>query len=384
MKDKTKYVKHDSFIDLSINIKQNEKLFFNNLKEICYDKNNLIDLNDYQIDIFKRARKDLFELIEPSKDTFAIKENVIKEINTLENKDIPKYLFHRYRYEIFPKTKELDDYPPYIQIEPSSVCNYRCVFCYQTDLNFTKKSNGFMGKMSLEMFKGIVDQVQGNVEFISLASRGEPLLCPKIDEMLEYTVGKFLNLKINTNASLLSEKNSHVLLSSGIKTIVFSADAADEKLYSKYRVNGNLNKVLRNIEKFREIKEKHYSKKKIITRVSGVKVSEDQKMEDMEGLWGGLVDQVAFVDYIPWENVYDSPVSNINEPCSDLWRRMFIWFDGKINPCDVDYRSELSTGNFKNENINNLWNSINYNSLRENHLNKKRQTKGPCNKCVVV
>ena len=241
-----------------------------------------------------------------------------------------------------------------------------------------------MGKMTVELFKDIIDQVETNVEFISLASRGEPLLCPKIDQMLEYTTDKFLNLKINTNASLLTEKNCHALLNSGIKTVVFSADAADENLYSKYRVNGNLNKVLKNIETFKEIKERHYSDKKLITRVSGVKVSEDQKMEDMEKLWGGLVDQVAFVDYVPWENVYDAPLSEITQPCSDLWRRMFIWWDGKINPCDVDYRSQLSSGNINNNTIDKLWQSNEYNQIRSNHLDNKRKDSSPCNKCVVV
>ena len=63
-----------------------------------------------------------------------------------------------------------------------------------------------MGKMSLETYKATIDQCVGNVEFISLASRGEPLSNPLIDQMLEYSSGKFLNLKINTNASLLNEK----------------------------------------------------------------------------------------------------------------------------------------------------------------------------------
>ena len=76
-----------------------------------------------------------------------------------------------------------------------------------TDTSFNK-SSGHMGHMSLEMFKHIIDQAEGNIEFLSLASRGEPMINPQIDKMLEYTVDKFLNLKINTNASLLTEKNS--------------------------------------------------------------------------------------------------------------------------------------------------------------------------------
>ena len=51
---------------------------------------------------------------------------------------VPQYLYHRYRYEIFSQKKILDNYPPYLQIEPTSICNYRCVFCYQTDNVFNK------------------------------------------------------------------------------------------------------------------------------------------------------------------------------------------------------------------------------------------------------
>ena len=76
--------------------------------------------------------------------------------------------------------------------------------------------------------------------------------------MLAYTNDKFLNLKINTNASLLNENKIHAILSSGVKTLVFSADAADEKLYAKLRVNGDLKKVLKNIELFNKIKHNKY------------------------------------------------------------------------------------------------------------------------------
>ena len=137
----------------------------------------------------------------------------------------------------------IDDYPPFLQIEPTYICNYRCVFCYQTDNFFNKRSNGFMGHMTLDVFKKIIDQAEGHIEFISLASRGEPLLCPDIKKMLSYTKDKFLNLKINTNASLLDEKMSYAILESGVRTLVFSADAADGALYSKLRVNGKLEKT---------------------------------------------------------------------------------------------------------------------------------------------
>ena len=378
------YKKFNSFIGLRIKKKFDLNFFLDKLQSYLNDKKNLLNLNKDEIEILNYLKQDLFESGTKKRPKFKLTPNVVKEIESLNFADIPRYLVHRYRYEIYPQLKIFDDFPPYLQIEPTSICNYRCTFCYQTDNEFNKRSTGFMGHMKLETFKLLVDQAEGNIEFISLASRGEPLLCPDIKEMLAYTRDKFLNLKINTNASLLDEQISHSILTSGVKTLVFSADAADENLYSKLRVNGKLDKILANIKRFQEIRIKNYPKSKIITRVSGVKISNQQNLDDMEKFWGGFVDQVAFVDYVPWENVYQSKYSGTQTPCSDLWRRMFVWWDGKVNPCDVDYKSKLSLGDIKNNSISELWKSDIYNNLRKKHMSKLRNTVLPCNRCVVI
>jgi len=377
------YKKHNSFVNFSI--KEKDKKIKIKKKIISLIENSNLDnfsLNHKKI--LKKIKVDLLNEKNISDDkTFNLKDNVIDELLTFEEKDILKYLIHRYRYEIFPIKKIIDDYPPYLQIEPTSICNYRCVFCFMTDPSLTNKKNGHMGQMSLELFRKIIDAAENNVEFISLASRGEPMACKDISKMLEYTIGKFLNLKINTNASLLDEEKIHAILSGGVKTLVISADAADTEAYKRLRVNGNLEKVLKNLELFNNIKEKNYSASKIITRVSGVKVSNDQKFNDMQKVWGGLVDQVAFVNYNPWENSYDKESNNITQPCSDLWRRMFIWWDGKVNPCDTDYKSTLQIKKY-NGDLSETWLSENYQLIRNKHLNDKRQSLKPCRSCNVI
>jgi radical SAM protein with 4Fe4S-binding SPASM domain len=335
--------------------------------------------------IFNQVCKDLLDLDMPENPSrFSLSPNVVDEIATYLDSDLPRYLVHRYRYEVYPQLKILDEYPPYLQIEPSSVCNFRCVFCFETDPTFTDKSNGFMGQMTLDLFKYIIDQAEGNVEFLSLASRGEPMICKDIVPMLEYTQGKFLNLKLNTNASLLDEEKCHAILAGGVKTIVFSADAAEEPLYSKFRVNGKLSVILENIELFQKIRQTEYPNLPVITRVSGVKFSDEQDLDSMQKVWGGLVDQVAFVQYNPWENVYSQPTNGLDKACSDLWRRMFVWWDGKANPCDVDYKSTLSQGSIKQFDLSELWQSSRYKELRADHINSKRESRKPCSACTVV
>ena len=379
------YEKHDSFFTLKHKKNQKNSQIIDRIIRISKNTSIVENLSLAHQKLLTNVTRDLSNNGQStSKTKFNLKSNVIAEINTIVDSDLPRYLVHRYRYEIFPQTKIIDNFPPYLQIEPTSICNYRCVFCFETDKTFTDKKNGHMGQMTLDLFKKVIDQAESNIEFISLASRGEPLACPDIVKMLEYTTGKFLNLKLNTNASLLDDKKCHAILSGGVKTIVFSADAATEPLYSKLRVNGNLSKVLKNIENFKKIKETKYSNNPIISRVSGVKFNNEQNFKSMEKLWGDLVDQVAFVNYNPWENSYNKTPNEIIEPCSDLWRRMFVWWDGKINPCDVDYKSLLSVGNYPNKTLEQLWQSESYNTLRKKHLEKKRSSIKPCSSCVVI
>ena len=379
------YAKHNSFKNFKRKDSLNSNQAINKILQVNKNTKILSNLSINHQKILDRALSDLTEKKEKvEKIRFKLSENVLSEINTLSEDSLLKYIVHRYRYEMFPQIKETDDFPPYLQIEPSSICNFRCVFCFETDTSFTNKKNGFMGRMTYDLFKRIVDDAEERVEFISLASRGEPLACKDIEKMLNYTKDKFLNLKINTNASMLNEAKCHAILSGGVKTIVFSADAADEKLYAKLRVNGKLRQVLKNIEKFQNIREKQYSTNPIISRVSGVKFSDKQNFDDMISLWGGLVDQVAFVEYNPWENSYQKKPNDIKQPCSDLWRRMFIWWDGKTNPCDVDYKSNLSVGTFPKKKLSEIWKSEEYSKLRKAHVKNQRSKLTPCRSCTVV
>jgi sulfatase maturation enzyme AslB (radical SAM superfamily) len=343
-------------------------------------------LAPYQQSQVRAACEELLGL-SPTRDgvePFTLQSYVIEEINRLPDEELPRYLFYRYRYETFPQRRILDNFPPCLQVEPTSVCNYRCVFCYQIDGEFTKKSSGHMGMMSLDTFKRIVDEAAGRCEAITLASRGEPLICPKIGDMLEYASGKFLALKMNTNAWFLDEARCHEVLQADMNTLVFSADAASEPTYSRFRVGGGLDRVVKNVQRFREIRAKHYPKSRTITRVSGVQVPGTPHLDQMEKFWGNLVDQVAFVKYNPWENTYARPINSISTPCSDLWRRMFVWWNGLVNPCDVDYKSTMAVGKATGQSLSDLWRSDGYQQLRERHLQKQRSQCSPCNRCTVI
>ena len=64
--------------------------------------------------------------------------------------------------------------------------------------------------------------------------------------------------------------------------------------------------------------------------------------------------------------------------------RIFVWWDGIINPCDYDYKSLLSKFNYKEFTIKEAWNSEHYNELRNKHLKNERSKIYPCKGCTNI
>jgi wyosine [tRNA(Phe)-imidazoG37] synthetase (radical SAM superfamily) len=339
-----------------------------------YSKNEIIlkVLNSYK----KFAQNQKLEI-----DDYLLRDFEIKEFNQINDNEVFRYIIYRYKFVVYPKIYKVDDYPPCLQVEISSICNFRCVMCYQADKSFSNKSNGYMSMMTFENFKKVIDEAENNVEAITFASRGEPTLNRHFSEMISYSNDKFLALKLNTNASMLNEKLIHNILSTNFQSIVFSIDAADKETYEKIRVNGKFEKIISNLELFTKIRKKHYSKSKHIVKCSGVKINNNQKVEKLSNKLKQYCDVVALVQYTPWESSYENAENNIESPCQELWSRMFVWADSKVNPCDYDYKSYLSKWSINKKSISSIWNSNEYNTYRQLHLSKSRKNLEPCKRC---
>lgn len=294
-----------------------------------------------------------------------------------------EYIIYRYQFKIFPKQKKLLDFPLYLLIEPTSICNLRCTMCFQTDKSFRKKE--FMGMMSWELFTKLADQAKDNdCRAITLASRGEPTLHSDFGKMLHYlNDAGILDIKINTNATRLNEKIINDILSAGVSECVFSIDAADKETYEKIRVGANFEKVVANVRLFHKIREKNFPNSSTITRVSGVDVDEKQNKEEIIKFWSEIVDELTINTMNPRWDTYNNKIMDNKEPCTQLWRQMYIWYDGIANPCDFDYESYLKVGDANRQTIKEIWTGENYNQLRNDHLNKQRAKHLPCDRCPL-
>jgi len=367
----------------SISVDFNQKEITEKILKIISDANLIKKISKDELDIefidyLKKFKKVIFELNKHE-------EIYCKQILSNPLKII-KYLIFRFKFRQAGEKKILLDYPPYLLIEPVSACNLRCPFCFQTDETFTVKGN--MGVMKFDLFKKVVDEADElRVGAITLASRGEPTMNKKLDLMLEYLSKKenIFEIKLNTNATYLTEKLCHTILKTKINQVVISADHYIKEDYERLRLNAKFEEVLVNVDRLFKIRKDHYPNSITEIRISGVDNDKNLDRKKFKDFWIKRSDHVtASFPIDRWNTYKNEKNKDISDPCENLWDRMYVWYDGKVNPCDADYKSYLSFGNVNNDSIANVWKSNRIMDLRKQHIDNLRNKTVPCDRCGVT
>lgn len=105
-------------------------------------------------------------------------------------------------------------------LEITSVCNLACSFCPPTI-----RARQFV---SPEDFSMRLDQIKPHTDYINLHVKGEPLLHPKIGELLDISAEKGFKVNITTNGTLIEKRREQLLNKPAIRQMNFSLHSFDD------------------------------------------------------------------------------------------------------------------------------------------------------------
>ncbi|RXI96713.1 radical SAM protein [Anaerobacillus alkaliphilus] len=106
-----------------------------------------------------------------------------------------------------------------VYVEITSICNLACSFCPPTE-----RAKQFI---SIEQFTTILDQIKPHTKYIYLHVKGEPLLHPKIDQLLDISHEKGFKVNITTNGTLLKKAKHKIFGKPAIRQMNFSLHSFD-------------------------------------------------------------------------------------------------------------------------------------------------------------
>ncbi len=304
-----------------------------------------------------------------------------------------RYLVYRHSVKKNNRNYQVRAFPTFLYVEAALACNLMCTMCYQSDPKMQamiKDSEKTM--MDWDLYTKIIDEAASHgLCGIIFAGRGEPTLNRRFTDMIKYAWDKgILDIKFNTNVMKLTEKMVCDWLSMNAPlTVVFSVDAADKEGFEAIRLGASFEKVVANIEMFNRIRKEEFPDTPVRTRVSMTLFQDNQDPEAARKLWGSLVDEFTAKNARGEQSgsIYQNDLSgspkNISPDvkCRVLFDRLYVWCDGKVNPCEDDYMSKLVVGNAYQSSLKDLWQGPAMMKMRLAHLNGKKNSCYPCNGC---
>tara|TARA_Y100000310_G_scaffold321163_1_gene378458 strand:+ start:213 stop:1184 length:972 start_codon:yes stop_codon:yes gene_type:complete len=256
----------------------------------------------------------------------------------------------------FYKQKSLTSLrPSVIWIEPTASCNLKCVMCPHEGEGLKRK----MGMMSMDLYKKIIDEVKEWKPVIKLFHSGESLIHPKLGEMIRYAKEAGCFTMLNTNATLLTEDKTNMILNSNLDYISFSFDGATKEVYEKIRIGADFDKTLNNILKFLELKGQ---RKRPFVNIEMIKMQDTEasieafksKFKDLAVDNIGIKKLTNFGSQVHVEEEKDRVMTDLS--CLHPWSFANILDDGSVVPCCRDSHAKHVLGNVKDDSLLDIWN----------------------------
>ncbi|MBU1864514.1 MAG: radical SAM protein [Candidatus Omnitrophica bacterium] len=305
------------------------------------------------------------------------KRSVLKRMKQWRNeRNIIKYFLNRFEWHSYPRLSVVRAYPIHIDIEPTSYCQLQCPMCFRQHRKVEKQ-----GHMSFDLFKKIIDEIEGKVYSIKFTGRGEPLLNKELPRFIEYVKGKkFGEVALITNGQLLTESLMHTFIDSGLDRIAFSIDGLKKQYESirypmRYEEIYAIVKTLYNLRKSREAS-------KPIIRIQSVHTSIEDENEFLKR-WNPIVDDILFLFYKDYAlRTYNDKQARY--ACPLLYQRMMIHWDGTIPMCVNDEYEETILGDVNTKSIQAVWKGSCYHQARLVHRKGLRdKVYANCSKCAL-
>lgn len=280
--------------------------------------------------------------------------------------------------------------PVVMEIEPTTSCNLRCPQCPSGLREFSRNT----GMLDLPLYRKIIDELHGELMYLILYFQGEPFLNKNFLEFVKYAASKNVYTATSSNGHYFTDEMARATVESGLDRLIISMDGITQETYQKYRVGGNLEKVLAGTERLVYWKKKlGKSTPNIIWQFIAFKHNEHQIPElkrrakelgvDELGIkTAQIYDYQHTDDLIPEDEALsrykktDQGYVIKNEllnQCWRMWRGSVITWDGLVVPCCFDKDATHRFGDVSTDSFAKVWKSDLYNNFRSAILRSRKE-----------
>ena len=137
-----------------------------------------------------------------------------------------------------------------VRVDTVSACNHRCQYCYTLDLTGHRTQ-----LMSLEDFEKTAERLFPYAHSLALSCAWEPTMNKKLADFIRVAARyEVPYIHFVSNGAFLTDEMIEAMVDCGVDRMAVSIDAATPELYEKIREVNDLERVLNNLRKLKELK----------------------------------------------------------------------------------------------------------------------------------
>lgn len=296
-------------------------------------------------------------------------------------------------------------YPLTLYIEPTNICNFKCVYCPESFDDYKEQAGG-LHKLDLETFKQVGAQItelcgEGGLKRLFFHMMGEPFVNKQLVSFVETAKQNNLAEKvfITTNGSLLNETAARQVVHSGLDYLRLSVYGTDQENFNqRTRSPIDLNRIVENIHRLRQIRDAESPDGKPFIYVKMLDGKNEVENAAFFDLFSGAADEIALEQPMNWNEDTEKGLSQMDandmlaqdlfqykkKACSFPFFSLVIHADLQVSVCCVDWAKKAVVGNLRHNTLKEIWNGDALHTFRLKHLQGRRHEYEACKNCTFL
>ena len=289
---------------------------------------------------------------------------------------------------------------PYVLVvDPSSLCNLRCIWCPSGHDDLIRKTGRNQCIMDYDLFCELIDSArsfESQVNVLRLYKEGEPLVNPHYAEMVAYAKKSncFGRIDTTTNGVLLNPELNRRIVDAGLDQINISVNGMNsEQIYKNTGRKIDFEQYVNNIRDLYE----HRGECTIYIKSIKDILSDKEKTMFFD-TFGNISDRIFLEQLSPawpcfeleeYGLVYED-IGNYGQALEDrrvcpyLFYIMVINADGSVSTCIQDWKHVQIVGNVKESTLKEIWQGSLQKKYQIEHLKDNKNIFEMCARCKVI
>jgi radical SAM protein with 4Fe4S-binding SPASM domain len=283
--------------------------------------------------------------------------------------------------------------PMSMHIEPTNICNFRCVSCPQTLPDYKEKA-GYYQHMDFGLFEKILGDIKamGRLKALKLFGYGESMVNPDLGRMIRLAKEMDVadRIELTSNCTRLTETMAQALIDGPLDYLrcsIYSNDQAAHEKFTQTKVR--IETVFENLKRLRQMRDAQgASRPYIYVKMFETISPEDEqhfrdKFKDIgDELTLEMLHNMTGIDDIEDKLGVDVPEHVPKRICPAPFYMSSVAANGDVTICCVDWSWSSKVGNLKEQSLREIWYGPALNEIRRKLMNGERKAIKSCANCT--